>query len=90
MGSLVNETQDLAGNVLATSLLVVHNTSRGGQDQVTELTRGQQVIDPGLNLVELNVETRRDNTNLVKTAVQENDNLTRAVVVNPLKVINVA
>ena len=34
--------------MLATSLLVVHDTSGGGQDDVTELTRGQELGGPGL------------------------------------------
>jgi hypothetical protein len=39
--SLVEETEDLASNVLPPGLLVVHDTSRGGEDDETELTRGQ-------------------------------------------------
>jgi hypothetical protein len=34
------EAEELASNVLAASLLVVHDTSGGGQDNVTELTGG--------------------------------------------------
>ena len=36
--SLVEETDDLSRNVLASSLLVVHNTGRGGEDDESELT----------------------------------------------------
>jgi hypothetical protein len=39
--NLVEETEDLASNVLPPGLLVVHDTSRGGEDNVTELTRGE-------------------------------------------------
>lgn len=87
---LVDKAEDLASNVLATSLLVIHNASRGGKDQVTELTGRKEVVGPGLKLAELDVEARRDNTNLVQTTIQENDNLTRAVVVDPLEILNVA
>lgn len=87
---LVDEAEDLAGNVLATSLLVVHNTSRGGQDNVTELTRGKEIGDPLLNVVNLDVETGRDNADLVKTTVELDNDLARAVVINELEVVNVA
>lgn len=87
---LVEEAEDLAGNVLATSLLVVHDTGRGGQDDVTERTRGQELLNPVLNLTELDVEARRDDTTLVDAAVELDDNLTGAVVVDLLELANVA
>ena len=39
--SLVEETNDLARDVLATSLFMVHNSRAGGKDDVAELTRWQ-------------------------------------------------
>lgn len=87
---LVEEAEDLAGNVLATSLLVVHDTGRGGQDDVTERTRGQELLNPVLNLTELDVEARRDDTTLVDAAVELDDNLTGTVVVDLLELANVA
>lgn len=87
---LVNETEDLAGNVLATSLLVVHDTSGGGEDDVSELTGGQQVVDPVLNVTDLDVEAGRDDTDLVEAAVELDNDLAAAVVVDVLKVVNVA
>jgi hypothetical protein len=39
--ALVEETENLASNVLPAGLLVVHDTGRGGEDNVTELTRGK-------------------------------------------------
>ena len=41
--SLVNETQNLTRNVLSSGFFMVHDTSRGGQDDVTELSGWQQV-----------------------------------------------
>lgn len=75
--------------MLSSSLLVVHNTSRGGQNDVTELTRRQQVGNPLLNVVDLDVESGRDNTDLVQSTVELDDNLTGSVVINVLKVLNV-
>jgi hypothetical protein len=65
---LVEETNDLSGNVLASCLLVVHNTSRGSENDVTELTRWQELDHPLLELVQTNVIAGRDNTSLVKAA----------------------
>ena len=38
---LVEETNNLARNVLASGLFVVHDTGAGGQDNISELTRRQ-------------------------------------------------
>lgn len=69
---------------------MVHDTSRGGQDEETELTRGQELGGPGLEVTELNGVAGVDDTTLVETAVELNDNLARAVVVNLLELANVA
>lgn len=66
--NLVEETNDLSGNVLATSLLVVHDTGRGGEDDVSELTGWEQTDNPLLELAELNVVAGRDDTSLVEAA----------------------
>lgn len=86
---LVDETQDLTRDVLSSGLLVVHDTSRGGQDDVTKLSGGQQVVSPSLDVGDLDVESGRDNTTLVQSTVQLNDDLTGAVVINVLKLTNV-
>jgi hypothetical protein len=39
--NLVEETKDLASNVLPAGLLVVHDTGRGGEHDEAELTRGE-------------------------------------------------
>ena len=75
--------------MLSSGLLVVHDTSRGGKDDVTELTGGEEVGDPLLNIANSDVEARRDDTSLVKTAVKLNNNLARSVIINVLKLVNV-
>lgn len=52
--------------MLATSLLVVHDTGGGSQDDETELTRGEQLDNPLLEVTELNVVTGVDDTGLVQ------------------------
>jgi len=75
--------------VLLTSLFVIHDTSRGGQDKVTELTGRQQVSGPLFELGELDVETGRDDTTLVDTTVELNNNLTGTVIINDFELANV-
>lgn len=87
---LVEESNDLSSDMLATSLLVVHNTSRGREHNVTELTRRQQLDNPFLEVAQLNVVARADDAGLVNAAVELDDNLARAVVVDLLEFTNVA
>lgn len=88
--SLVEETNDLASNVLPPGLLVVHDAGRGGEDDVAELTRGEELDNPLLEVAELDVVAGRDDTGLVQAAVQLDDNLAVPVVVDLLKLANVA
>jgi len=90
MDVLIEEAENLAVNVLATSLHVVHDSIRSGQNQVSKLTRGQQVVDPLFDIVGLNVESRRNDSTLVETAIELNHNLASAVVVNHFEFSNVS
>ena len=54
--------------MLAAGLLVVHDTSGGGQDDVAELTRGEQLDGPLLEVAELDGVAGVDDTALVETA----------------------
>lgn len=76
--------------MLAAGLLVVHDTSGGGQDDETELTGREKLLDPLLHILELDVVAGRDDTGLVETAVELDDDLAVAVVVNLLELANVA
>lgn len=76
--------------MLAASLLVVHDTSRGSQDDVAELTRGQELDSPLLDVLQLDGVARVDDTALVQAAVQLDDDLAGAVVVDLLELADVA
>lgn len=76
--------------MLAPGLFVVHDARAGGQDNVAELTRGQQLDDPLLHVAQLDVVARADDASLVQAAVELDDNLAVAVVVDLLKLANVA
>ena len=52
--------------MLASGLLVVHNTSRSGKDDETELTRWQKLDNPLLEIGKTNVESGGDDTGLVE------------------------
>lgn len=68
---LVEEAQEHTRDVLATGLLVVHDTSRGGEDNVTELTRGKELDSPVLEVTELNGVAGVDNTALVQAVFRD-------------------
>ena len=76
--------------MLAASLLVVHDTGGGGQDDETELTGGKELDDPLLNIAELDVVAGGDDTGLVDAAVELDDDLAVAVVIDLLELANVA
>jgi hypothetical protein len=72
---LVEEANDLASNVLAASLLVIHDTSRGGEDDIAELTGRQKLDNPLLELGETDVVAGRDDTALVQATDSVSDQL---------------
>ena len=57
---LVKVAENLSTGMLATSLLVVHDTVGSGQHHESELTGREQVVDPLLNILDLDVEARAD------------------------------
>ena len=63
---------------------------RTHQDDVAETTRGEQQVDPVFELVNLHIETGRDNTSLVQSSVELDDNLSGAVIVDNFKLADVA
>lgn len=63
---LVEEAEDLASNMLSPGLLVVHDTSGGGKDDVTELTGWEELDNPLLEVTELDVVAWADDTGLVQ------------------------
>lgn len=53
--------------MLTSGFLVVHDTGRGSQNDVAELTRRKELDNPFLKLTELDVVTGADDTSLVET-----------------------
>lgn len=87
---LVEEAEDLAGDVLPAGLLVVHDTGRGGEDDIAELAGGEQLGDPLLQVAEADVVAGADDTALVQAAVELDNDLAVAVVVDLLEGADVA
>jgi len=48
---------------------VVHDTGGGGQDHVSELTGGQELDDPLLEIAETNIVAGGNDTGLVETII---------------------
>ena len=87
---LVEVTQNLSSGVAATGLLVIHDTSRGGENDVAELAGRQETGNPLLDLVQLDVETGGDDTGLVDASNELDNDLAGAVVIDLLELANVA
>jgi len=75
--------------VLLLSLVVVHDAQLGGQDDVTELTSREKVLSPLVNRGERNIEAGGDDTALVDTAKEVDNDLAAAQVINDLELTDV-
>ena len=76
--------------MLGTSLVVVHDTLVGGEDDDSELTGGKHGVGEILELSKGKIETRRDDTAFVETAVKVDDDLAIASIVDDLELVDVA
>ena len=72
---LKEESEDLASGMLPLSLFVIHDTISGSKHDVAELTRREQISSELLESIEGDVESRGDDTALVETTDEINDNL---------------
>ena len=88
--NLIKESKDFTTSLFATTFFVIHDSGRSSQDQVSELTGRQEVVDPGFDILLLDVESRRDDTSLVDSANQLNYNLSRSMIINDFKFTNVS
>ena len=86
----VEETENLSTDMLGTSLVVVHDTLVGGEDDDSELTGGKHGVGEILDLSKGKIETRRDDTAFVETAVKVDDDLAIASIVDDLELVDVA
>lgn len=87
---LKEESQDLSTGVLSTGLFVIHDTVRGSEDQMTELTRWEQVRRQLFDLIQSNIKSWRNNAALVQATQQVDDDLATSVVIDDLELSNVS
>ena len=73
-----------------TGLDVVHDTLVGRQHDDAELSGREDVVAELLEVLQLEVETGRDDAALVQTAVEVDDDLASALIIDDLELINVA
>ena len=88
--SSVEEAEDLSSNMLGTGLVVVHDTLVGGKDDDTELTGGEDGGGEVLELLEGQIETGGDDTALVETTVEVDDDLAGTSIIDDLELVDVA
>ena len=76
--------------MLLSGLDVVDNTLVGGEDDVSELSGWENLVNELLEILELEVESWGDDTALVQSSVKVNDDLAGSGVVNDLELVDVS
>lgn len=76
--------------MLSARFLVVHNTSRCCQDEVTKLTRWQKVAHISFYVFELDVKARTNDSAFVEAASQVDHNLAGSMIVDNFELANVS
>ncbi len=87
---LIEEANDLSASALVLGLVVVEDSLGGGQHEVAELSGGQDVGGPALEVVEWHVESGRDDAALVDSAEELDDDLAGPMVVDDFELADVA
>ena len=90
MDILEEKAEDFPSEMLPPGLLVVHDAPGGGEDDETELSAGQQVVGPLLDLIDGHIEPGRDNSALVESSSEIDDDLASSVIIDHLKLSDVA
>ena len=87
--SSIEEADDLSSDVPLSGLLMSEDSLVGGDDKMAELSGGEDVIGPLLEVRKKDVVVGRDDTALVNAANQLNDHLLAPVVIDDLKLTDV-
>lgn len=87
--SLVEETQYFSSRLFASRFFVGHDPVRSTDQNVTELTRRKKIDNPLLEITNLDIKPRANDTALVDAASQFNDNLAGSVIIDNLEFSNV-
>lgn len=88
--SLVEEPEELASGLLPSGLVLVHDAEGRRQHQVAEPTGGKNVLHPLLKVCGGYIEARGDDSALVDSADELDDDLARPVVVDHLELSDIS
>ena len=88
--SSVEETENLSTDVLLSSFDVVEDTLVGSEDDETELSGWEDLINELLEILKLEVESWGDDTALVKSSVEVDDDLAGSGIVNDLEFVDIS
>ena len=75
--------------MLGTGLVVVHDSQVSGEDDDTELTGWEDGVGEVLEVLQLEVESWRDDTALVQSSVEVDNDLSGTGIINDLKLVDV-
>lgn len=89
-GCSVEETEDLSSDMLGSGFVVIHDTLVGGEDDETELSGGEDGVVEIFELGEGEVESGGDDTALVESTVELDNDLTGSGVIDDLELVDVA
>ena len=70
--------------------MVIHDSLVGGQENVAELSGWEDVVKEGLEVFDFQVESWRDDSALVESSVQVNDDLSISSIIDDLEVVDVS
>lgn len=86
----VEETEDLTTDLSLSGLVLGDDTLVGGENDVTELSGRKDGVAELLEVLELEVESGRDNTALVESSVEVNNDLVATLVIDNGELTNIA
>ena len=75
--------------MVVSCLDVVHDTLVGSQNDVSELSGWEDLVNELLEILQLQIESWWDDTGLVESSVQVNNDLSGSLVVNNFEVVDV-
>ena len=70
--------------------MVIHDSLVGGQENVAELSGWEDVVKEGLEVFDFQVESWIDDSALVESSVQVNDDLSISSIIDDLEVVDVS
>jgi len=76
--------------VLLLGILVIQNTVRGRQNQLTERTGRQHLLSPLVDVTQAQIEARRDHTGFVDATDEVHDDFAGAAVIHNFELADVA